>query len=159
MDRFTTLQMALAISARGPLDFLHRLRGHRRRRRRDRRVGNAGCRVDVGLVKALVDEKLSDDRVQLLAVLFEQPARFGITLVGDAPNLFVNRIEEAVRDPRHARIAFRGQHGKRADARGHPPSADHGPGDAGDRLQVVTILKISCSAAIPPSAPMIRPRR
>jgi hypothetical protein len=109
-----------------------------------------------------VEEELVDDRVQLSAMLSQESPRLGVTLVCDPPNFFVHGVEKTVGDAGHARIPFRRQDGQRADAFRHAPSADHRAGNARDGFQVapvVTMLKISCSAAMPPSAPMIRPRR
>src|SRR5262245_5508625 len=92
-------------SARGPQAWLRLLR--RRRRRTRGRVRDAGRRVDLRLVKAFVDEKLGDDRVELVTVLFEQPPRVGVTLLDDAANLFVDGVEETVGDTREARVAIR----------------------------------------------------
>jgi hypothetical protein len=73
-----------------------------RRDRRGRECGrgswDAGGRVDLRLVEAFMKEELGHDRVEPVAVLPQQSPRFRVTLVRDPANLFVDRIEEAIRD-------------------------------------------------------------
>src|SRR5438067_5813579 len=54
----------------------HRLREHGRRWLRVWRARNPSRRVNLRLVEALVDEELSDDRIEPAAILSDQPPRF-----------------------------------------------------------------------------------
>jgi hypothetical protein len=78
-----------------------------RRRARDRRVRDAGSGVDLRLVKALVREELSSDRIELGAVLSQQSPCFGIALVGNPPDFLVHRVEQTVRNSCHPWVALR----------------------------------------------------
>src|SRR5262245_65530679 len=69
-------------------------------------------------------------------MLFEQTPRFGVTLLDNAPNLFVDGVEKAVGDSRKPGIAIRRQHRQRADALGHGPSPNARSRDAPDALEV-----------------------
>src|SRR5207248_3888384 len=129
--RHSTARQDLSPSARR-----HRLREHGRRWLRVWRARNPSRRVNLRLVEALVDEELSDDRIEPAAILSDQPPRFPVTLVGDAPNLFVHGVEEAFRDSGQTGIALRRQHGKRPDALGHPPSTDHRTSNARHHLEI-----------------------
>src|SRR4029453_511433 len=77
------------------------LRRDRDRQGCDRRACYAGSRVDLRLVQAFVNEELGNDRIELLAVLCQQPSRLGVALVGDPPYFFSPSIEETVRDSGH----------------------------------------------------------
>src|SRR5678815_1761308 len=73
-------------------------RRYGRRRRRDRRVRDAGSGVDLSLVKTLMREELGNDGIELGAVLSEQSPCFGIALVRNPPDFLVHGVEQPVRD-------------------------------------------------------------
>ena len=81
-------------------------------------------------------QQLRHDRVELAAVLFQEPSRLGVALVGDPPDFFIDGVEQTVRDSGHAGIALGGQDRERPDSLGHAPAADHGPGDACHHFKV-----------------------
>ena len=63
--------------------------------------------VDLTFIEGFVNEQLFDDPVEPASIISQNPPRFGVTLVGDAPHFFVD--------------------GVRACRPIHPPCADRRP--------------------------------
>ena len=86
------------------------LGGYRSWWRRRRLTRDAGRRVELELVEALVGQKLGDDRIESAPVLAQQAAGFCITFVGDAMYLLIQGIKHGVRSSGHPWVTVRWQH-------------------------------------------------
>ena len=81
-------------------------------------------------------QELHDDRIELTAMLPEQPPGFLVALIGDPAHFLVHGVEETLRHAGHPRIAFGRQHRQRADALRHAPAADHRARDPRHHFEV-----------------------